>query len=90
MIPEPREEVVMLEFEPTREGYIVKNEQGRAICRIETRRVAQVKVTQPPDNRVMFIEEHERLPHDKWLFHFCAGKRTAAELTALYNELPSE
>ena len=79
----------MLKFEPTREGYLVTNDQGRTLCRVETRRVAQKRVTQPPDNRVVFIEEHEAIRREEWVFHFCAGKRSLTELEALLDELPA-
>lgn len=77
-----------LTFVPTRDGYFVTNDQGRAVARIETKHTIHVQETQPPDGRVVRLEKTEALPQEKWPIHFCAGKRTLAELTALLAQMP--
>ena len=80
-----------LEYQETRDGYLICNEQGRALCRIETKRVIQYQVIQAPDNRQVWLEKAEELPQEQWMIHFCAGKRTPAEikeLSLLLDSLP--
>lgn len=80
----------MLHWEKTRDGYYVTNQHGRAVCRIETKRIAHVKETQPPDGRVVWMDKEEAVQPEQWTIHFCAGKRTIAELKALLAEMPNE
>lgn len=80
-----------LKFEPTSDGYFASDAiSGRGIARIETKRTEQVRTTQPPDNRVVFLEQIVTLPREQWQVHFCAGKRTIAELQAVIAEMPAE
>jgi hypothetical protein len=80
-----------MKFTKDGDGYIVHDKDGRAVCRVKTMTTETLPPHKMPDGRVIPAEEADKpLPRDQWLFHFCAGRFTGAQLEEVLKSLPAE